>query len=69
LELALKLRAHFEQLDDAELAHITINDLPFWHIINGPFSDALTHTGQINTLRRLAGNLPIKTRPFLLKKS
>jgi len=69
LELILKLRAHFEQLDDAELAQITINDLPFWHIINGPLSDALTHTGQINTLRRLAGNLPIKTRPFLLKKS
>jgi hypothetical protein len=69
LELILKLRAHFEQLDDAELAQITINDLPFWHIINGPLSDALTHTGQINALRRLAGNLPIKTRPFLLKKS
>lgn len=69
LELILKLRAHFEQLDDGELAEVTIMKRPFWHIINGPLSDALTHTGQINTLRRLTGNPPIKTRPFLLKKS
>jgi hypothetical protein len=69
LELILKLRAHFEQIDAAELSRITIEDLPFWHIINGPLSDALTHVGQINTLRRLAGNPTMKTRPFLLKVS
>jgi hypothetical protein len=68
LELILKLRACFEQIDDTTLARITIREQPFWHIINGPLSDALTHTGQINTLRRLAGNLPIKTRPFLMTK-
>ena len=69
LELILKLRAYFEHIDDAELARITIEKLPFWHIINGPLSDALTHTGQINTLRRLAGNPPVKTRPFLLRQA
>lgn len=68
LELILKLRAYFDQIDEAELARVTIEDLPFWHLINGPLSDALTHTGQINTLRRLAGNLPIKARVFLLTK-
>ena len=68
LELILKLRAYFEQLDEQGLSRITISNRPFWHLINGPLSDALTHTGQINTLRRLAGNPPPKTRPFLLTK-
>ncbi|WP_108868316.1 hypothetical protein [Aquimarina aquimarini] len=29
---------------------------PFWHIINGPISDALYHTGQIVSFRRTTGN-------------
>ena len=68
LELIIKLRTYFAQIDDTTLVRLTIANLPFWHMINGPLSDALTHTGQINTLRRLAGNLPIKTRPFLMTK-
>jgi len=47
LELITKLRTYFESIDDSELTHIKILKLPFWHIINGPLSDALTHTGQI----------------------
>jgi hypothetical protein len=68
LELVTKLRTYFDSIDDMELANIKIHKLPFWHIINGPLSDALTHTGQINTLRRLAGNLPVKSDVFRLKK-
>jgi len=30
--------------------------LPYWHIINGPISDAIYHTGQIVMLRRMSGN-------------
>jgi hypothetical protein len=68
LELITKLRTYFESIDDMELANIKIHKLPFWHIINGPLSDALTHTGQINTFRRLAGNPPVKSNVFRLKK-
>ena len=29
---------------------------PFWHVINGPLSDALWHTGQVVMLRRASDN-------------
>lgn len=29
---------------------------PYWHMINGPISDALYHTGQIVSFRRTSGN-------------
>lgn len=29
---------------------------PFWHMMNGPLSDALYHTGQIVSFRRTNGN-------------
>jgi hypothetical protein len=51
-----RLRQHFSTLEDQALAAITIDDHPFWHILNGPSADILTHVGQINVLRRLAGN-------------
>lgn len=31
-------------------------DYPFWNMINGPLSDALTHVGQVVSWRRLNGN-------------
>jgi hypothetical protein len=33
-------------------------------MINGPLADALTHVGQINAFRRLAGNPTPKARLF-----
>ena len=30
--------------------------LPFWHLLNGPISDALYHTGQVVSFRRTSGN-------------
>ena len=32
------------------------NTFPFWNLINGPISDALTHVGQILAYRRANGN-------------
>lgn len=29
---------------------------PYWHMINGPISDALYHTGQVVSFRRTTGN-------------
>ena len=34
----------------------TQREFPFWHVINGPLSDALYHTGQIVAYRRASGN-------------
>ncbi|WP_106794738.1 hypothetical protein [Aquimarina sp. Aq78] len=36
-------------------------EFPFWHMINGPISDALYHTGQIVSFRRTTGN-PIDSK-------
>ena len=36
----------------------------FWYLINGPFADALTHIGQINSWRRIAGNPVASISPF-----
>ena len=59
------LRAHFATLSDAELSAITIDDWPFWHMLNGPVADALAHVGQINSFRRLAGNPTPRAKLFI----
>ena len=38
-----------------------ITSFPFWHLINGPISDALYHVGQVVSFRRTTGN-PIHPR-------
>jgi len=54
------IRERLLAIDDTALASITIaskrSTESFWHMINGPLADALTHVGQINAWRRLAGN-------------
>jgi hypothetical protein len=60
-----RLREHFSGLDEQALAAITIQDHPFWHLLNGPLADALTHVGQINVFRRLAGNPTPKAGLFM----
>lgn len=37
------------------------SEFPFWHLINGPITDAIYHTGQIVSQRRSAGN-PISSK-------
>jgi hypothetical protein len=56
LRMLHRLRERFAAMDDQDLGSITIDGHPFWHILNGPLADALTHVGQINAWRRLAGN-------------
>lgn len=56
LVLIQRLRDYFTTLSAEELARVRIEGKPFWHLINGPLADALTHVGQINSFRRLAGN-------------
>ncbi len=56
-----RLRARLLDMDDAALGQHRIvssrgDSLPFWNVVNGPLADALTHVGQINAWRRLAGN-------------
>jgi hypothetical protein len=50
------LKAAILAMNNEQLSELHLLGKPFWHIINGPFSDALTHTGQINSFRRLNGN-------------
>ena len=50
------LRETMLTMSDDDLKRLRIQGKPFWYLINGPLSDALTHTGQINSFRRLAGN-------------
>jgi hypothetical protein len=65
LKMIHALRDVLTFMNEKELTSITINEKPFWHIINGPIADALTHVGQINSFRRLAGNPTPKAKVFL----
>lgn len=56
VEIIYNLRNTFGNMSDEELSKIKIRHKPIWNMINGPISDALTHVGQINSFRRLAGN-------------
>ncbi|MCD6385173.1 DinB family protein [Candidatus Sumerlaeota bacterium] len=62
LRLLKTLSKHLKGMTEKELAQCTVQTrtrgrrYPFWYIINGPLLDALTHVGQINGWRRLAGN-------------
>ena len=64
LEMTQALRDALSSMSDEDLKNIAIRGRPFWHVINGPISDALTHVGQINSFRRLAGNPTPKTNVF-----
>lgn len=56
LEIIWSLREAVSSMGEDDLGEVTIDGRPFWHIINGPISDALTHVGQVNSFRRLSGN-------------
>ena len=65
LEMTHALRETLISMGDEELTVVQIRERPFWHIVNGPIADALTHVGQINSFRRLAGNPTPKANVFL----
>lgn len=56
LTIIQDIRNRFMKMGGEYLEKLSLQGTPFWNIINGPFSDALTHTGQISSFRRLAGN-------------
>jgi len=56
MEIIWELREGVNSMGEEDLAKVTIDKRPFWHIVNGPISDALTHVGQVNSFRRLSGN-------------
>ena len=56
LELLLAIRNRVETIDENVLFAVQIQDFPFWHVINGPLSDALTHVGHIASFRRAIGS-------------
>ena len=65
LKIIHDLRDAMLAMSDEDLGKIRIRDKPFWNVINGPLSDALTHTGQINSFRRLAHNPVAGANVFL----
>lgn len=54
----------FSKMDESALEEAEIkfkrgdneSSVAFWHVINGPIADALTHVGQIVSNRRASGN-------------
>ena len=52
LDILHAVRDHVSGIDEQALFALTINDHPFWHMISGPLSDALTHVSQINAFWR-----------------
>lgn len=58
----LALSNRFKEMTDEELAGLelkngkSVNPKLYWHMLNGPIADALTHVGQITSWRRIAGN-------------
>jgi len=62
LATLLEIRELLVGMSDADLADKNIvrektgETMSFWFLINGPLLDVLTHIGQINSWRRLAGN-------------
>lgn len=64
-ELLLAIRNHIETIDEDALFAVQVQGAPFWHVINGPLSDALTHVGQIASFRRANGNPVPKHSVFL----
>jgi hypothetical protein len=64
LELIWTVRNRINAISDTDLATITIESQPFWHLINGPLADAISHVGQITVLRRLMGKPAPEARVF-----
>jgi hypothetical protein len=54
-ELMDRIKAVLLTKKDSDLENLTIRDKSFWYVVSGPLADALTHIGQINTYKRMAG--------------
>lgn len=54
-----------DQLSGCQIEIMPGRVFPIWNMINGPLADALTHVGQINSWRRMAGHPTPKANVFL----
>jgi hypothetical protein len=59
------LSQRLSKMTDSDLGRFQIRGHPFWNVVHGPLADALTHVGQINSLRRMNGNPCPKHSVFL----
>ena len=70
LQLCQLFSQHLSNLSPAEIEKASVylkrldKDFSFWYLINGPLADALTHIGQVNSWRRVAGNPISRISPF-----
>lgn len=70
LQVCESFKARLEEMNDEEIAQTEVylkridTTFSFWYLINGPISDVLTHIGQINSWRRMAGNPVDRISPF-----
>ena len=69
LEMVRLARARLGEMSDPDLERVTVRTrggpVPWGHLVNGPLADALTHIGQINTMRRSNGNPVPRANVFL----
>ena len=70
LQVCESFRKRLLEMTDEELDQTTVylkrkdTTFPIWYLIHGPLSDVLTHVGQINSWRRIAGNPVDRISPF-----
>ena len=69
LDLLVAVRVQLLGMKDRDLAELVEKrpdgkKVTFWNMINGSLADMLTHVGQINAWRRLAGNPTPKANLF-----
>jgi hypothetical protein len=70
LQVCQSFRKRLEEMSDEEIEQTEVylkridTTFSFWYLINGPISDVLTHIGQINSWRRIAGNPVDRISPF-----
>lgn len=64
LDLCERLKKEFLNLKNENLAQLRFMGSPFWILLNGAIADALTHVGQIGTVRRIAGSPAPESDPF-----
>ncbi|MFK8006244.1 MAG: DinB family protein [Saprospiraceae bacterium] len=70
LQVCESFKNRLEEMSDEELEQTEVylkridTTFSFWYLINGPISDVLTHIGQINSWRRIAGNPVDRISPF-----
>jgi len=64
LHLCVRLKGLFLDMENENLAQLRFMGQPFWILLNGAIADALTHVGQIGTVRRIAGSPAPESDPF-----